>query len=159
MIPLKDFKTIVANTPLVSIDFIIENSEGKYLLGKRINAPAKDYWFTLGGRILKNESIEDAIKRLSKKEFNKVVTKDTLQFFGIFEHFYDDSFMDETISTHYVVLAYKMRIEEHLGLPTDEHSKYRWFTVEELLQSNEVHRYVKEYFKKLAIITMIGDDK
>jgi colanic acid biosynthesis protein WcaH len=43
-----------------------------------------------------------------------------------------------------------MKLEEHLDLPTDEHSDYRWFTIEELLQSDEVHRYVKEYFRKIS---------
>ncbi len=71
MISIDKFKIIVDNTPLVSIDFIIENSEGNYLLGKRVNEPACGYWFMLGGRIFKNEKIEDAIKRLSKRNLTK----------------------------------------------------------------------------------------
>ena len=65
LIPIEQFKTVVENTPLISIDFIVENSEGKYLLGKRTNAPACGYWFTLGGRILKDEPIAEA--NLSKR--------------------------------------------------------------------------------------------
>jgi colanic acid biosynthesis protein WcaH len=42
------FKTIIENTPLVSVDLIIKN-ENKILLGKRVNKPAQGYWFTLGG--------------------------------------------------------------------------------------------------------------
>ena len=43
---LKDsvYRTIMENTPLVSIDFLIKN-DGKILLGKRKNEPAKDYFF------------------------------------------------------------------------------------------------------------------
>ncbi len=47
------FKTIVANTPLISIDLIIQNSQKKILLGKRINRPAQGYWFVPGGRVRK----------------------------------------------------------------------------------------------------------
>ena len=148
MIPIEQFKTVVENTPLISIDFIIENSEGKFLLGKRVNAPACGYWFTLGGRILKNETINDAIQRLSNKEFNKTVTKEMLVFCSTFEHFYEESFVDEKISTHYIVLVYKIKIDDKLDLPDAEHSEYCYFSEEELLKNSYVHKFVKDYFKK-----------
>jgi colanic acid biosynthesis protein WcaH len=40
MISGDKFKTVVENTPLISIDFIIENQAGEFLLGKRVNRPA-----------------------------------------------------------------------------------------------------------------------
>jgi len=148
MISIDKFKIVVENTPLVSIDFIIENSEGNYLLGKRVNEPACGYWFTLGGRIFNNEKIEDAIKRLSKKEFYQEITLDSLKFHGIYEHFYDNSFVDENISTHYVVLAYKLKLEQNLNLLNIEHCAYNYYSKEEILNSSYVHTYVKNYFKE-----------
>ena len=53
MISIDKFKTVVENTPLISVDFIIENEQGKYLLGKRVNEPASGYWFTLVAEYLK----------------------------------------------------------------------------------------------------------
>jgi len=53
MISIDKFKIVVENTPLVSIDFIIENSEGNYLLGKRVNEPACGYWLLLVVEFLK----------------------------------------------------------------------------------------------------------
>lgn len=147
MISNDKFKIVVDNTPLVSIDFIIENNEGNYLLGKRINKPAEGFWFTLGGRIFKDEPISEAIKRLSLKEFNIEITQEMLQFHGIYEHFYDNSFVDDAISTHYVVLAYHLKMSSNVSLPTDEHSDYRYFSKDELLEHNNVHPYVKNYFK------------
>jgi len=147
MISNDKFKVVVENTPLVSIDFIIENKEGNYLLGKRVNKPAKGFWFTLGGRIFKDEPISEAIKRLSLKEFKIEITQEMLQFHGIYEHFYDNSFVDDTISTHYVVLAYHLKISSNVSLPTDEHSEYRYFSKDELLEHNDIHPYVKNYFK------------
>lgn len=147
MISNDKFKTVVENTPLVSIDFIIENSDGNYLLGKRINKPARGFWFTLGGRIFKDEPINEAIKRLSLKEFNLEITQEMLQFHGIYEHFYNNSFVDDAISTHYVVLAYHLKMISNISLPTDEHSAYRFFSKDELLEHNDVHPYVKNYFK------------
>ncbi|MDD5053062.1 MAG: GDP-mannose mannosyl hydrolase [Sulfuricurvum sp.] len=147
MLPLDIFKTVVDNTPLIAIDFIIENDEGKYLLGKRVNAPACGYWFTLGGRILKNEKITDAIIRLSQKEFNQEINQKMLTFHGIYEHFYEDSFSDESVSTHYVVLAYRIKIMDSLNLPIFEHHEYNYFSKEELLENSYVHTYVKDYFR------------
>ncbi len=55
MVRVDMFKAVVDATPLISIDLLIEK-EGKYLLGKRINKPAKGYFFSFGGRILKNKT-------------------------------------------------------------------------------------------------------
>lgn len=54
------FKTIVANTPLISIDLIIRNESGMALLGQRLNQPAQGYWFVPGGRIFKDENFSQA---------------------------------------------------------------------------------------------------
>lgn len=148
MISNDKFKTVVENTPLVSIDFIIQNSEGHFLLGKRVNKPAQGFWFTLGGRIFKDERIKEAIKRLSKKEFNREITQEMLTFHGIYEHFYSDSYVDDAISTHYVVLAYRLKIEDELTLPKNEHSEYRYFSRDEILEGDDVHPYTKDYFKE-----------
>ena len=60
------FKSIIKNIPLVSLDFVIKYKE-KILLGRRVNRPAKGYWFTIGGRIHKNEKIIDAMYRIARE--------------------------------------------------------------------------------------------
>ncbi len=139
------FKTIVDHTPLVSVDLIIKH-EGKILLGKRINKPAQGHWFTLGGRVLKNENIQNAIKRIGKIEAGIMIESDP-KFIGVFEHFYDDSIFD-TISTHYINLGYEVEVSVFEDLPEDQHNDYRWFGLKELMESDEVHDYVKDYFTK-----------
>lgn len=148
MLEIEDFRNLIKNAPLISIDFIIENNEEKILLGKRINKPAKDYWFTPGGRILKNESIDNAIKRLLKKEINLEITKEKIIFYGVYEHFYEDSFVHDKISTHYVVLVYEIKLNGKLKLPLVEHNEYNFFSKKELNNNKFVHENVKEYFKK-----------
>lgn len=44
------------------------NEKNQILLGQRKNAPAKDDWFVPGGRVLKNEPLEQDFKRVSKNE-------------------------------------------------------------------------------------------
>lgn len=148
MISNDKFKIVVENTPLISIDFIIENPQGHFLLGKRVNKPAKGYWFTLGGRIFKDETIDEAIKRLSTKEFNLKITQKKVIFHGVYEHFYDDSFVEDAISTHYVALAYRLKMDHELILPKTEHNEYCYFSKEELLEHSNIHPYVKNYFKE-----------
>ncbi|WP_272641214.1 hypothetical protein [Marinomonas mediterranea] len=43
------FLNIIDSTPLVSIDIILERSDGLFLVGKRVNKPAEGYWFVPGG--------------------------------------------------------------------------------------------------------------
>lgn len=49
----EDFATVVRSTPLVSLDLIVENAQGEFLLGKRLNRPAQGFWFVPGGRVQK----------------------------------------------------------------------------------------------------------
>ena len=137
------FKTIIENTPLVSVDLIVKH-KGKVLLGKRVNKPAQEYWFTLGGRVFKNETIQSAIERIGKLELG-IIPENNPKFIGIFEHLYDDGIFDD-VSTHYLNLGYEIEVSDLEDLPTDQHNEYRWFGLEELMQSDEVHKYVKDYF-------------
>ena len=64
----------------------------------------------------------------------------------MFDHFYDCS-VYENISIHYVNIAYEYEVEEAPDLPTEQHSEYKWFTSDELLESKQVHKYTKDYFR------------
>lgn len=106
MLPQDTFKTIVASTPLISIDLIVRDLQNNVLLGKRVNRPTQGCWFVPGGRVLKDESIEQAFILLLKIELS--IDKVNAIFKGIFQHFYDDNFSEENFTTHYVVLAYEV---------------------------------------------------
>lgn len=69
MLSTETFKTVVKSTPLVSVDLLVKN-EKKFLLGRRVNSPAKGIFFTIGGRIYKDEEIKDAIKRIANDELD-----------------------------------------------------------------------------------------
>ena len=142
----KEFKTVTECTPLVSIDFIVKNKDTKILLGRRVNKPAKDFLFTIGGRIYKNEKIEDAKTRILKDELNLDFKDLNLKFVGVFEHFYSDSFVDDNVTTHYVNFTYEINVSNMSNLPKDQHNDYVWLSIDELLDSKEVHGNVKDYF-------------
>ena len=144
MLDDQTFETVISSTPLISIDLLVKK-DNKILLGKRINKPAQGYLFSIGGRVYKNETIDSAMMRIAKDELNFSL-KLTPSFIGVFEHFYDDSIYQD-VSTHYINLAYEIEIEETLNLPNEQHNEYQWLAIDELLESKQVHKYVKDYFK------------
>lgn len=144
MLDNETFKVVVNSTPLISIDLLVKKNK-YFLLGKRSNKPAQGYLFSVGGRVYKNEKINSAILRIAKNELD-IDLKSSPRFIGVFEHFYDDSIYKD-ISTHYINLAYEIELEEIPNLPKDQHSGYKWLTVNDLLLDSQVHKYVKDYFK------------
>ncbi|WP_154114984.1 GDP-mannose mannosyl hydrolase [Vibrio cincinnatiensis] len=141
------FKTIVASTPLVSIDLIIRNSCNQVLLGLRTNRPAQGFWFVPGGRIGKDETFEQAFLRLTQLELGYPIPLKDASFLAPYQHLYSDNFSGTDFSTHYVVLGYQLMLDLDLQtLPVEQHQNYQWWNEQELLDSDLVHRNTKAYF-------------
>ncbi|MGM0694995.1 MAG: GDP-mannose mannosyl hydrolase [Pseudomonadota bacterium] len=142
------FHDVVAATPLVSIDLIVEDPEGHVLLGKRHNRPAQRLWFVPGGRIHKNERLDEAFRRLTGEELGCAFERDQAHFLGVYEHLYDDSVFGDAPTTHYVVLGYRLPVEPaELSLPLEQHSEYRWWPPAEALNSARVHANTRTYLQ------------
>lgn len=148
------FRTVVAATPLVSIDLVVENSRGEVLLGERLNRPAQGFWFVPGGRILKNETLDAAFRRLTQAELGQVFERRQAALLGVYEHFYRDSVFGEADlanpgdapDTHYVVLAYRLRISDStLTPPEAQHRRYRWLRPADMRESAAVHENTRAY--------------
>jgi colanic acid biosynthesis protein WcaH len=149
-----EFLFIVKNAPLVAIDLIIESTDGAALLGYRKNEPAKNHWFVPGGRINKDEVIESAFSRITRAELGSEFASDfhygNAMLMGAFEHHYATNFANAPgFGTHIIVLAYRLRTAkiDPLKLADDQHSRFRWFTLEEIASREDVHKYTKAYFQ------------
>jgi colanic acid biosynthesis protein WcaH len=140
------FKVVLDSTPLVSIDLLVEDEQGRFLLGYRKNRPAQHYWFVPGGRIQKNESLDSAFKRLTKQELGTEFSIEQATLLGPFDHFYDDCVFGSDISTHYVAIAYRLKIDNLQSLPDQQHSDYCWEYPNKILINSEVHHFSKKYF-------------
>lgn len=148
-LPEVDFYQVVRSTPLVSIDLVVTDGNGRYLLGKRRNRPAKGYWFVPGGRILKDEKIATAFKRLTEEELGICFSENDAKFIGVCEHFYDDNFSGVDYTTHYVVLGYMLVADIDIeNIPKTQHNQYEWFSKLSLLNSESVHVHTKWYLEK-----------
>jgi len=145
------FGTVVAHTPLISIDLLIESCDGKVLLGQRLNRPAQGYWFVPGGRVFKDERLNSALQRIAQSELGASFPQVGWSFSGVYEHLYPDSFTGgEAVSTHYVVLAYRLRLDccaDAVRLQHDtQHDAMQWWSVQALLANEKVHENTKAYF-------------
>ncbi|GAP14123.1 ADP-ribose pyrophosphatase [Longilinea arvoryzae] len=149
-LPASDFLTVLANTPLLAFDLLLRDPQERVLLGLRSNRPAQGYWFVPGGRVLKDERLEDAFLRITAAELGQSIPLTEGKFMGVYQHFYADNFSGRAgISTHYVVLGVELRLAQALlEKPLAQHSDWRWWSVEDLLISPEVHPNTRAYFNR-----------
>jgi colanic acid biosynthesis protein WcaH len=142
------FSTVIKSTPLVSIDLVVKNKQGQTLLGQRLNRPAKGFWFVPGGRILKDEALAAAFKRLTLEELGKEFNIEQASLLGPYDHFYDDNVFGDEFSTHYVAIAYVLVIDHELNhLPVGiQHGTYQWFDIASLASNEQVHINTKNYY-------------
>jgi colanic acid biosynthesis protein WcaH len=152
MLDQETFLSIVDQTPLISVDLVIVRNAQEVLLGLRNNRPAQGFWFVPGGRIRKNERIGEALVRVAEAELGlgdavrggQLVPRQM----GGFEHFYADCFAGaDGVSTHYVVLGHRLDVPAGFRLPVADaqHAAFRWWPIDEALESAEVHRFTKDY--------------
>ncbi|MDA7754888.1 NUDIX domain-containing protein [Pseudomonadales bacterium] len=146
MLEKEIFKTIVKNTPLVSIDLCIV-WDGKILLGKRKNDPLKGFFFTPGGRILKNEVHIDCLKRVASSELGLIIDDiRQAKLMGVWDHFYANSIFGDEVSTHYVNLPHCIYYDKRPEiLLDDQHDSFEWFDLSKVANGNEFHRFIKSY--------------
>jgi colanic acid biosynthesis protein WcaH len=141
------FLAVVRDAPLVSIDLLVEDPDGRLLVGLRSNEPARGFWFVPGGRVRKGERLAEALRRIAEGELGQPLALDDCRLDGVYEHHYTTNFAEaEGITTHYVVLAYRVRLDPLPPLrPDGQHQQLRWLTPEELRMDPSVHPYTRVY--------------
>lgn len=174
-LPPDEFARVVRGTQLVSVDVLLFDNDGRVLLGRRTREPAKNTWFTPGGRVYKNECLNAAVKRVISAELvapPSATARPRYTLHGVYRHLYDTNFSPTpyAFGTDYINFAYVLHTSEHYnaadgtlqrieGLTQrlgqndphgEQHTTFRWFAVEDLLIDPEVHHYVKCYFHPAA---------
>jgi colanic acid biosynthesis protein WcaH len=146
MLGAQTFKTVIENTPLVSIDLCLI-CNGQILLGKRRNEPLKGIWFTPGGRIYKNETWQHALFRIAEVELGlSDIAAENFELMGVWDHFYDNSALDQDISTHYVNLPHYAELKSKPQIILDEqHGEFKWFDLSAVSKDGESHTYIRNY--------------
>lgn len=143
-----EFLNVIDKAPLVSIDIILKDETGRVLLGYRNNRPAQGFWFVPGGRIRKNETLEQAMSRISLTELGFEISIADTQLIGAFDHIYDDNFKGTSgVTTHYVALGHEFNLPKDQSITFDsQHEQIKWWSINDLLSSKIVQKNTKAYF-------------
>lgn len=133
--------------PLVSIDLVVQDPEGRILVGLRNNQPARNDWFVPGGRVGKGESLDEAFRRIAHQELGLTLLRADARFLGVFEHFYENNFQEQPgLGTHYVALGHQIALPEAVEIqPDGQHERLRWVAAAELLADPRVHHNTRVY--------------
>lgn len=152
MLSSDDFHLSGRLTQYVSIDLVVHHNH-KYLLGLRNNKPAKGTYFVPGSKTYKGKHLSDDFKRITNYELGKEIGVDRMDFIGVFDHIYDCNFRDDSYGTHYVcnTVMLKCLNDEEAKLFEEtvskgQHSNAVWMSRAELLESEQVHQFTKNYF-------------
>jgi len=140
MIPLEKYKEILENMPIVCVELVIVH-DGKVLLVKRKDEPAKDEWWLPGGRILKGETMEQAVSRKAKEEVGFEV--EIIKQLGTYDEIFKEAPFGVKTGLHSVCVEFLCRPKGKTAVKLDKTSKeYKW------IESSEgLHPYIKQILK------------
>lgn len=147
---MDDYVLAAALTQVVSIDLLVRDTSGKYLVGLRKNPPAQDTLFVPGGRVFKEEPLVCARDRIISAELGCQPEALDPEFKGIYEHYYtnENPGGGEGIDTHYVSLAFTVGLPGEIDAQqfAKQHADVHWLTPEDIRSSKAVHFYTKYFF-------------
>lgn len=128
-LPLEKYKEILDITPVCTVDVLFFNSDKtKTLLFKRENEPIMGSYFSIGGRLFKNELLADCAVRQTLRETGIIIQKDGLTFGGIQEELNPNSVFEE-VSYHAICVYYGYVLGDVKVKLDSQHSDYQWFSV------------------------------
>jgi colanic acid biosynthesis protein WcaH len=140
-----EYKKILENMPICSVDVVICHCN-KILLVNRNNEPAKNEWWFPGGRVYKNERLEEAAFRKTYEEVG--IKVQIIKMIGIYETMFNKGPFDELKSGVHTVNIYflvKPTLENFKIKIDDTSSDYKWI---DKIEEN-LHPYVKKVLKNL----------
>jgi len=125
----KLYDKIKKSMPLPCVDLLVTH-KGNLLLTLRNNEPAKDLWFTPGGRIYRNESLTETVKRVLHEETGLQPTNITQ--ISTMSHMWPEA--------HTVTTYYKVEVNTDKIKLDEQHREYRWINKME----DGLHPYLVE---------------
>lgn len=103
-IPEELFIDAINNFPILCVDILV-SYQGKYVLIKRNEEPMKDVYWVIGGRVNRNETLKNAVKRKLSEELAPLDAFDihTLRMIGTYEDQYDEHRSDKLEGKYHTV--------------------------------------------------------
>ncbi len=120
LIPTEKYVEIIKALPILCVDVVIQNAQGEYLLVKRNNEPKKGHWWPVGGRVLKGETLEQAVIRKVSEETSLHVNN--IKLIGYFELITDANPFNQPFRYHAVSVVFSVVVDDHQQVRLDEQS-------------------------------------
>src|SRR5579864_1541022 len=127
------FAEFIRNMPLCTVDVMLFNPEvTKVLLFRRNNEPLKGKWFSLGGRLIKGETLKDCALRQARAETGLRLDCDRLFFGGVFDEIFDRSRFEPDVGLHSVNVCWGYLLPEDASVSLDaQHDSHQWNLVKD----------------------------
>lgn len=137
------YKKILECIPICCVDVVICHCN-KILLVNRNTEPAKNEWWFPGGRVYKNERLEEAAIRKAYEEVG--IKVQIVKMIGIYETMFNKGpFDDLKNGVHTINICFLVKLENFKMKIDDTSSDYRWI---DKIEEN-LHPYVKKVLKNL----------
>lgn len=121
------FRSFLSVLPLATVNILVTRGL-EVLLVKRLNEPAKGYWYTPGGIIRKGETIEESALRVCREETGLTVR--ILDLLGVYDEHWPRGYFTEDVQI--VTMCYWAEPIEGT-LRTDwQSSEVKWFPSDRL---------------------------
>lgn len=149
LLPREKYREVLDISPVCCVDILFFNSDKtKTLLFKRENEPMRGTYFSAGGRLLKNELLEDCAVRQTLREVGININKNELTLGGTLEEIHPNSVF-EGVSYHAVVIYYGYVLNDENEIKLDsQHSDFKWFSVSD----DSLHPFIKSRIANLLKI-------
>ncbi len=118
----KEFETIYSKVPRLTVEILVKNGNGAVYLTKRAIQPCKGQWHLPGGTVRFGEPMQDAVKRIAKRELgvNVIAMKNVgyMEYPSHYEHGLDSP----------VGIVFEVESYEGALIPNKESTEADWFT-------------------------------
>ena len=136
------------SVPICTVDVLFLNQQmSKIILFKRNNEPVKGIYYTIGGRLLKDERLLDCAKRQAKREVRITLKNKDLNLGGIQEDIHSNSAF-KGATYHAVGVFYYCIVDEDKFKPAldDQHAAFKWFEI----NSKKIHPLIRTRINQIC---------
>ena len=124
-IPLERYQTVLESVPLLCVDGVVQGPDGRFLLVKRRLEPMKDAYWTPGGRVLKGETVNQAIIRKMNEELG--LGCELVKFLGFYEDEWDRCSIPIEGLYHTFSMVFLLKAPTQDVHLDDQSSDWGWF--------------------------------
>lgn len=144
MIPDDIYSQIVRVMPISCVDILVKDEQGRVLLVKRANEPAKGEWWFPGGRVHYLEPRMQAVVRKLRKECGLEISQ--LAEVGTYDVIL--AMLGDMTPRHGITTLYHVTVKDHKFVLDDQSLDADWRLPREW-ETVSLHQFVKENLHRM----------